>query len=105
MHDVYKLELATKRTVEAQNLNEEYGWYNPALDVIDCVLSLNRKYKAFVLPRVYAFQEKHPGIINILQLRELIASYPTPLEFSINELNYNDAGRAQILIGVVEYLL
>jgi hypothetical protein len=34
----------------------------PALRVIDCVLSLNRWYEGFVLPRLNAFEEQCPNV-------------------------------------------
>jgi hypothetical protein len=40
-----------------------------------------------------------------LQLRELIDQCDTPLTFSKTELQYNDARRADVLCGVVDYLL
>lgn len=82
-----------------------YGWSNSALNVLDCVLSLNRQYNRFVLPRVTQFAQKHPAIHELAQLRTLIAEYATPLDFSKVELNYNDARRAQVLVNVIEYLL
>jgi hypothetical protein len=81
------------------------GWQNPALDVLDCVLSLNRNYDRFCLPRVTVFRDRHPEITSLRNLRELIASYPTPLDFSIVELDYQDVRRAATLVGVIDFLI
>lgn len=75
-----------------------------AVAVIDCVLSLNRKYDAFVVPRLETFMNRHPEIRKIGELAELIDSYPTPLAFSIEELNYRDENRARILREVVQFV-
>ena len=88
----------TKRT-------EFSGWLSPPLDVLDCVLSLNRRYKEFCLPRVEAFQVAHPEIRTLEELCGLIESYSNPLAFSASELNYRDERRAAILLKLTKYLL
>jgi len=35
----------------------------------------------------------------------VIGAYPTPLEFSVAELNYNHKDRAETLVGVTKYLM
>lgn len=80
-------------------------WKNAPLNVLDCVLSLNRNYKKFCLPRVEAFSARRPDIQQLAAFRKLIMSYPSPLRFSEAELNYRDEGRASVLLGVSEYLL
>ncbi|OQX05143.1 MAG: hypothetical protein BWK76_27845 [Desulfobulbaceae bacterium A2] len=77
----------------------------PPAKVIDCVLSINRKYDGFVVPRVKEFIARHSDIIDLVGLKKLILSYPTLLDFLVQELNYNHKDRAEILYGVVEYLL
>ena len=76
----------------------------PAVLVIDCVLSLNRRYDTFVVPRLETFMSNHPEIQQITDLAELIASYPTPHAFVQQELNYNHEDRARILHEVVMFL-
>lgn len=51
------------------------------------------------------FAERRPEVNTLEQLRSLIHSYPTPLEFSVAELDYRDEGRASTLLGVVDYLI
>ena len=76
----------------------------PAVRVIDCVLSLNRPYKTFVVPRLNAFMGNHPEIRQVTELADLMASYPTPHAFVQQELNYNHEDRARILHEVVLFL-
>lgn len=81
------------------------NWGMPPLDVLDCVLSLNRRYDRFCLPRVQSFSDRHPEIDSLQGLLSLIRSYPSLREFSIRELNYDDGPRAETLVGVLNYLL
>lgn len=76
----------------------------PAVLVIDCVLSLNRRYDTFVVPRLNTFVERHPEIRQIGELENLMASYPTPHVFVQQELNYNHETRANTLASVVKYV-
>jgi hypothetical protein len=77
----------------------------PALRVVDCVLSLNRHYDQFVLPRLDAFEGRFPAVETILQLRALIKSYKSPTAFANDALDCNDPARAATLRGIVEYLV
>lgn len=81
------------------------GWLIPPLDVLDCVLSLNHRYDSFCLPRVEGFHSQHPEIDTLAGLLSLIRTYPSPLEFSIQELNYQHEARAETLVGVLNYLI
>lgn len=76
----------------------------PAVKVIDCVLSLNRSYDTFVVPRLRIFISNHPDIQQIIELAELMASYSTPHVFVQQELNYDHEDRARILHEVVMFL-
>ncbi len=80
------------------------GWPAPAMNVLDCVLSLNRRYYAFCEPRLDRFEKAHPEVQTLAQLLQLIGKYSTPLEFSITELDYHDEKRAATLVGVTTYL-
>ena len=77
---------------------------SPAVLVIDCVLSLNRPYDRFVVPRLDTFAEKHPKTQRIIDLAKLIAGYPTPHAFVQQELNYNHEDRANTLASVVKFV-
>lgn len=85
--------------------DESFSWSSPALNMLDCVLSLNRQYDNFCYPRVERFALHRPNVKTLAQLLQLIRRYPSPLAFSLGELDYNDAQRAQTLVGVVRYLL
>ena len=80
-------------------------WSNPpAVKVIDCVLSLNRNYDKFLVPRLEAFMNNHPDTQRVVDLANLMDSYPTPHAFVKQELNYNHEDRANILRSVVRYV-
>lgn len=76
----------------------------PAVRVIDCVLSLNRKYDTFVVPRLRTFISNHPEVQRITELAELMTGYPTPHAFVQQELSYGHEDRARILYEVVIFL-
>lgn len=76
-----------------------------ALRVIDCVLSLNRNYDSFVVPRLDSFERMQPGIRTVGDLRGLMASHPSAAAFVSNCLNYNDDDRAVTLNKVVDWLV
>lgn len=81
------------------------AWANSAgLRVIDCVLSLNRNYDRFVVPRLNRFAQRHPEVRSIRQLRDLMKTYPSPHDFAKEELNYDHKKRADTLAEVVEWL-
>ena len=105
MSDINRLAQAMQERITPGQIFEEYRWHNPALDVIDCVFSLNRKYEAVVRPRVLKFKENHPGIDSLSQLKALMAKHPNLLTFSQEELNYNDRRRVEVLAGVVNFLI
>ena len=77
---------------------------NAALRVMDCVLSLNRRYDSFVVPRLDRFERAQPAIRTVSDLQSLIAGYSSPSSFLSKALDYNDAARALTLIGVVDWL-
>ena len=75
----------------------------PAIKVINCVLSLNRNYDIFVVPRLNAFVENHPEIRTVNQLATLIDSFPTPHAFMHQELKFNYEDRANVLKSVIDF--
>ena len=103
--EVEKLANALFEQYSSVAVNSNYGWQSPALNVLDCVLSLNRKYKSMVLPRVKSFAKRHPEVIDLEDLQKLIEDYASPSDFIRQELNYNDPGRAQVLCNVIKYLI
>ena len=88
------------------NVREDYGWpQNTALCVLDCVLSLNRRYDRVVLPRVQTFAQRHPEIVELMHLSNLMKKHEDVGAFCLKELTYNDVQREQTLRGVLEYML
>lgn len=76
----------------------------PAIKVIDCVLSLRTSYDRTVVPRLKDFRTKHPDTQQITELANLIASYQTPYEFILQELNFNSEWKARILQAAVKFV-
>ena len=74
------------------------------MNVLDCILSLNRKYDSFVVPRVEDFLERHPEVESLEDLAVMINKHGVT-EFLLRKLNYNDPSRARTLFGVVEWLI
>lgn len=85
--------------------NDSEWSHPPAVKIIDCVLSPNRSYDKFVVPRLDVFMNRHPEIHRVSQLSDLMADYSTPHEFVVKELNYNYKDRARILQSVVTFVL
>ena len=76
----------------------------PAVLVIDCVLSLNRNYDTFLVPRLKTFMSNHPETQRVTDLAKFMADYSTPHAFVQQELNYNHEARANTLQAVVEFV-
>ncbi len=81
------------------------AWETPVLNVLDCVLSLNRRYEGFVVKRVKRFRDTHPKVRSLSEFRKILDSFPTLRDFSKLELDYDDATRAHVLSQVVDFLL
>ena len=106
MTDVEKLaEVLRLRYGHVQQQGSESEWPHASSRVIDCVLSLNRRYHAVVRPRVARFDEQHPDVESLSDLLNLVLSHRSPHSFCVAVLQYNDARRADTLLGVVRYLL
>ena len=103
--EVQKVVAVLNRLARRVTPIEDYGWPHPPLNVLDCVLSLNRRYEGFVVPRVEDFARRHPDIVRLRHLLELIDQYKTPLKFSVSELDYYHEERAETIRGVVQYLI
>src|SRR5690242_9588036 len=83
-------------------IRHDYGWpQKPALCVLDCVLSLNRRYDKVVYPRVLAFSQRHPEVVELRHLRAMLRRHPEVGSFCRERVNYNDPRREQTLCGVV----
>ena len=87
-------------------INSNYGWNYPSLNILDCVLSLNRRYNEFAKPRVVGFNEKNPNCVLIEDLINVFQKYKCNYgEFTIKELDYNHAERGRIIYEVAQFLL
>jgi hypothetical protein len=80
-------------------------WRDAALRVIDCVLSLNRQYDSFVVPRLDRFEGRHPEIRTIAELQGLMSSYASSAAFVVQCLGYHDDSRSVTLAKVVDWLV
>ena len=102
-HDAVVAQL--RRFAPSIKTSSDSAWSRePALRVIDCVLSLNRNYDRFVVPRLDRFEKRHPGMRSVGELRDLMKSYPSPHVFVKQTLDYDHEDRAIILDGVVDWL-
>jgi hypothetical protein len=85
--------------------SEDAAWERtPAARVIDCVLSLNRRYDGFVGPRLNDFEKDQPNVRSINDLRTLIESFASPHDFMKETLHYDHEARALVLCKVVKWL-
>lgn len=103
--DIHTLADAIRREFGQVQPPEDYGWSNAVLNAIDCVLSLHRHYRRFVVPRVEHFRRLHPDFVELAQLRQLMNRYNDIERFGIHELDCNFRDRMLTLQGVVEYLI
>jgi hypothetical protein len=99
--DVNKVAICLSRLKPVQNPPNSLK--NPALKLIDCVLSLERKYHEFVVPRINIFQTKHPQINSLEELDKFITSCGGTEEFFNKELDYFDNKRALTFKWVLYY--
>src|SRR3989442_14390917 len=105
MTDV-ELVVAAIHTLGIVQPSADPAWCRPpASKVINCALSLRRRYDSFVVPRLDSFEQSHPNIRSIHSLWQLIDAHSSPAEFSEQVLSYRDPARAQTLSGVVSYLV
>ena len=77
---------------------------SPAVKVINSVLSLRRPYRTVVKPRLDAFQENNPDVIQVSDLVNLMARYDTPYDFLKAELDFRSELKATAIDDVVEKL-
>jgi len=78
---------------------------NPPVKIVDCVLSLNRRYYAVVRPRVLEFRHRFASVTSCADLRELIGGFAAPSAFLEQTLRTRDARRAETLVGVTNYAI
>lgn len=105
-HEIEKLAAAIRQLAPTVASSADEAWkQSPALCVIDCVLSLNRNYDKFVVPRLKKFGQEWPQVESFTQLQTLIKKYPSSDDFVRSELYYNDKTRANMLASVVDWIV
>jgi hypothetical protein len=76
----------------------------PAVRVIDCILSLNRNYCRFVVPRLDCFEQNFPEVRSVRELCTKIATYSSAHKFVETALKYSHEARAVTLANVANWL-
>lgn len=102
--DYKKLKSAVSKIELLEGQNNEMGNYkNAVLICLDAVLSINRKYYSFVVPRIKNFQENYSNINTLSKLQELIKN--SSVEQFSKIWNYNHPQRIEILTILVNNLI
>lgn len=102
--DCKKLKQAISEVKLLEGEANEIGCYkNAVLVCLDAVLSINRKYYSFVVPRIKRFQEEYSDIDTLPKLWELIKN--TSTEEFVKIWNYNHPQRVEILTRLVGKLI
>lgn len=98
--------IAVRRDLPPVQVSTAQEWSRPlAVRVIDCVLSLNRNYNYFVVPRLDRFTARYPDIESVRDLCSLLDRAGPPERFVADALDYRDPNRAYILDAVAKYVL
>ena len=106
INEIEKVAKELKKIQLSLHPNFQFSWNNPSLNILDCVLSLNRNYYSMVKPRLDRFKDNHPDCFSIEDLIDLFQDYKCNYgEFTVRELDYNHADRGRIIFEVAEYLL
>ena len=104
--DEEKLVAELRRLAPSVERSADRAWVRqPAVRVIDCVLSLNRPYDRFVVPRLDRFEQRYHDVGSVADLATMIRSYPSPHAFVRDALDYNHEARATMLAALVEWLI
>lgn len=81
------------------------SWESPALNVIACVLSLNKNWDRVVLKRIMEFRRRHhPAVSSLRELKLKIKECGGPTRFLKLEMDLNDPQRAKVLLGVLNFV-
>lgn len=76
----------------------------PALSIIACVISLNRKWDSFVVPRLNIFEEKSPEIRSATDLQEALRTGGC-VHFTEERLNYKHPDVARRIESVTDWMV
>ncbi len=82
----------------------EVRFETAAEKLLDCVLSLHRRYDGFVVPRVKGFGSNHPHVTTLTDLCECVGRYGGPVAFYRTQLDYDWDDAAKMFHQVLEYL-
>ena len=102
--DVKKLVVCLEKLPPVSE-RDEVKFDTAAEKLLDCVLSLNRRYDGFAAPGVRKFGSKHPFVTTLADLRTCIARGGGPVAFYKTQLDYDWAEAAEMFQGVLDYLL
>ena len=72
--------------------------------LLDCVLSLHRRYDEFAVPRIKNFKAKHPNVNTLADLSKSVLQSGGPVVFYQQELDYGYPDAAQMFGRVLNYL-
>lgn len=107
---MYKKEHIEKYIEQVKKLNfdkvlspAEYSYENPALILIDAVLSINRQYRPFVVPRLEYFKKNFPFVNSLNELKTLIEKYGKTNFHKV--WNYKHEKRVEILSDLVSFFI
>lgn len=102
--DLIKLkEFISMQKFQSNDSNKLGSYENAALICIDAVLSINRKYYKFVVPRISYFQDNYPEVDNLKKLLELLEKEKI---FGFNKCwNYNHNQRAETLYNLTKKMI
>lgn len=89
-----------KKNVEKKSLG---NYENAVLVCLDAVLSINRKYYTFVVPRIIHFQNKYSGVTRLEELINLIDD--VGIDGFSECWNYNHTVRVKMLHNLCERLI
>lgn len=102
--DYVKLKSAVSKIKLLEGQDNEIGNYkNAVLICLDAVLSINRKYYSFVVPRIKDFQENYSDINTLTKSQELIRN--SSVEQFSKIWNYNHPQRVVILTTLINKLI
>ncbi len=82
--------LARIRQIAPDPLNKDNTVLDqsPAVKVINSVLSLGIDYRTVVKPKLDAFQENNPDVIQVSELADFMARYQEPIDLLTQEFRY-----------------
>jgi len=103
-NDIEKIKKFIKSISTTSNPQNSLGNYpNAVLVCIDAVLSINRKYYKFVVPRITYFQDNYSNITTLKELLNLIKE--KGIEGFSECWNYKHDARVEILYSLVNRLI